>query len=97
MTSSVRDDVVQKEGLSSSVKYNESSWWDFVRLVRRHAKAKHVLFCPVRGIKQAGLRPSLTKSQDWMASPRPSGTSRLDFICLVRSRVIGGLVLVRQV
>ena len=43
-TSSVRFKVARKEGLSSTVRYEESSWLDFVSLVQSHAKGGLALF-----------------------------------------------------
>ena len=60
--------------MSSSARYEESSGRDFIRLVRCHVKVGLVLVYPVRGIKQAGLRPFSTKSHEGRARPRPFGT-----------------------
>ena len=73
-TSSIRYEVARKEGLSSSVRYVESSRWDYVCLVYKHANGQLVLVRPVRGLNQAGLRTSGTKSHERRASPCPSGT-----------------------
>ena len=73
-TISVRYKVARKEGFYSSVWYEDSCKEDYVLPVRSRAKGEHVLFCTVRGIKQAGLRPSGMKSQERRACPRPSGT-----------------------
>ena len=58
--------------MSSFVWYEESSRWFFVHLVRSRAKVELVLVRPVRGFKQAGLRPSGTKSREMKACPRLS-------------------------
>ena len=73
-TTSIRYKVARKEGLYSSVQYEDSSKQDYVLPVRSRAKAQHVLIHLVRAIKQAGLRPSGTKSRERRACPRPSGT-----------------------
>ena len=73
-TSFIQSEVVQKLSLSSFVRYEESSRWDFVHLVRRRAKGEHVLVCPIRGINQAGIRQFGTKSRERSACPRPFGT-----------------------
>ena len=52
----------------------ESSRQDIVRPDRSRMNGSLVLICPVRGIKQAGLRPSDTKSLERRVCPRPSGT-----------------------
>ena len=70
----VRYKVTRNEGLSSSIQYEESSKRDFVRPIRSCAKGWLVLVRLERGIKQAGLRPSVTKSCDRNACPRPAGT-----------------------
>ena len=63
-----------KEILSTSVRYVESTWRVFVRLIRSHAIGGHIIVCPMRGVKHAGLRPSGTKSRESRACPSPSGT-----------------------
>ena len=63
-TLSVRYEVVQKESMSSSVQYVESSRWDFVHPVQSHVKGELVLVSPVHGIKLEGLRPIGTMSQE---------------------------------
>ena len=73
-TSSVRYEVAQKESLSTSVRYDESCWQDFVCLVRSSTKGELILVRPVHGIKQAGLRLSGTKLRERTASPRRSDT-----------------------
>ena len=120
--SSVWYEVARKESLSSSVRYKESSRRDFVRPVLSRTKREldFVRWVPV--IMREGLRPSVTKSRERTASPRPAGTTnqagkttslstkshreslstfvryeeslRWDFIRPVRSRVIGGHVIV---
>ena len=65
--------IVRKEGKSSSIRYEKSSKQDFVRLVQSHVKEVLVLVHLVRGIKQAAVRPSGTKSRERRACPRPSG------------------------
>ena len=62
-TSPDRYEVMQSEGLSSSVRYEKLSKRDFVRLVQSYGKGWLVRFCLARGIKQAGLRSSGTKSR----------------------------------
>ena len=57
-----------------SIWYEESSKPDYILPVRCRVKGEHVLVCPVRGIMQAGLRPSGTKSRERKACPRPSST-----------------------
>ena len=73
-TSSVQYEVARKESLSSSIRYEESEWWDYVPPVRSRMKGKVVLVLPVRGLMREGLLPSVTKSRNWRAGPRPSGT-----------------------
>ena len=73
-TLSVMYEVTRKESLSSSIQYEEQSRRDFVRPVRSHMKGELVLIHPLRGIKQAGLRPSYTKSRKRRACPRSSST-----------------------
>ena len=72
-TSSIRYGGAQKESLSSSVRYEESRWWDFAYSIRSHAKGGLVLVRQVQRIMQVGLRPSGTTSREWRASPPPSG------------------------
>ena len=50
-TSSIWYDVVRMECLSSFIRYEESSWRDFVHSVRSRAIGGLVLVRPVRGIK----------------------------------------------
>ena len=113
VTSSIRYEVMRKESLSTSVWYDESCRQDFVHQVQSSVKEVLVLVRPVRGIQQAGLRLSGTKSHERTASPHPSGMksrkgristfvrfeelSRRDFAFLVRSRAIGGHIIVRLV
>ena len=87
-TSSVRYEVVQKGSLSSSVRYEESSMWNFVHLVQSRVIEELVLVCLIRGIKHAGLRPSCTKSRKERLSTsfRYEVSSRRDYIHPVRSR-----------
>ena len=73
-TLTVRYEVARMEGLSSSVWYEESSTHDFVRPVRSHVNRDLDHVCPLRGIKQAGLRQSATKSSGRKACPLPSHT-----------------------
>ena len=61
-TSSVRYEDTRKDNLCSSVWYEESSRLDYVRQVQSRAKGELVIVHPVRGINQAGLRPSGMKS-----------------------------------
>ena len=72
-TSSIQYEGVQTESMSSSVRYKESSRRDFVCLLRSRTIGWLVLVCLVRGIKQAGLHLSSTKSRDRMACFSPSG------------------------
>ena len=74
LSSSVWYDVTRKESFSSSVRYEESRIWEFVRPVRSSVKGELVLIRPEQGIKQAGLRPSDTKTCERRACPYPSGT-----------------------
>ena len=63
-TLSVRYDVARREGSSSSVRYNESSRWDFARPLQSCVKGEHVLARLVWGIKQVGQHPSGSKSRN---------------------------------
>ena len=81
-----------------SVRYEESSKWDFLRPVRSRAKGKFVDVHPVRGIKWKGLRQSGTKSCEMRAVlVLPVRGIKLDFIHPVRSREKEGLVFVHLV
>ena len=60
--------------LSSSVRYEESSMLEFVRLGRSHVKQKLVLVCPVPRLKWEGHRPFGTNSHEMRTCPRPSDT-----------------------
>ena len=73
-TSSVRYEVVRKMCLSSSIQCRESSRQHFVHLIRCCAKGGLALVHQVRGIKQAGLRPSGMNWREWRAYPPESGT-----------------------
>ena len=101
-----------KESLSTFVWYEELSWQDFARPVCSHAIGGHVVVRPIQGIKHVGLHLSGTKSHERRACPHPSGTrnqagwtssirfeesSMQDFVHQVRSRMKGGLVLIRLV
>ena len=57
--------------MSSSIRFDESIRWEFVRPVRSHTNGELVLIRRVRRIKQARLRPSDTKSFKMNACPRP--------------------------
>ena len=96
-TSPNRYEVVQSEGLYSSVRYEELSKQDFICLVQSCGKGWLVRFHQARGIKQAGLRSSSMKSRmdSVSTSVRYDESSMQDFIRPERSRVNGGLVLVR--
>ena len=85
--------------MSTSVRYEKSSKREFVRLVRSCAIGWHVLIWLIRGIKQAGLRPHGTKSNEESKSTsvRYKKSSGRDFVRLVRSHVIGWHVLVRPI
>ena len=74
VTSSVRYKVVRYEGLSSSVKYEESSRQNFIHPVRSHMKGGLVLVHPVPGIKWEGLHLFASKSHEMRACPRPFAT-----------------------
>ena len=63
--------------MSSSIWYKESIRWDFVRLVQSRMKGELALVHPVRGIKQAGLRPSGTMPCEMRTCPHPSGMRNL--------------------
>ena len=97
-TSSVRYEVTQKESLSSSVRYEESSKRDSVRPLQNHARG-HVLIWQVCRIKQAGLRLSGTKSHkgSFSMSVRYEQSSMQDFVHLVRILMKLKLVLIRPV
>ena len=66
--------TTNQAGRNSSIWYEESIMRDFVHSLRSCTKGGLVLICLVRAIKQAGLRPSCTKSQKMRACPRPFGT-----------------------
>ena len=72
--SSVCCEYVRKENLSSFVWYPKSSGLDIICAVRSCTKGELVIVHPARGINQAGLRPSGTKSHERSACLRPSGT-----------------------
>ena len=72
--SSVRYEVARKLSLSSSIRYEDSSRQDFVRLVRSHVERKLVLVRPVQGFKWERLRLFGTKKRKKRACPRPFGT-----------------------
>ena len=61
-------------GMTSSIRYEECSRQNFVRMVRSHAKGGLVLIHPVPGIMLKGLRPSGLKSHEMRACPHPSAT-----------------------
>ena len=87
-TSYVWNEVARMEGLSTSIRYEESSRQNFIhlvqsyskggfvliRLVRCRVKGKLVLFRSVRGIKLAKLHTTGPKSCEWRACPCQSGT-----------------------
>ena len=91
--------VARKECLFSSVHYEESSRWDIIHPVRCRVKGELLLIHPVRGIKQAGIRPSRQshKMESLFSFVRYEESSRWDYICLLQSRSNGGLVLVHLV
>ena len=61
-------------GVTPSVRYEESSRQNFVRLVQSHAKGGLVLVHPVPRIMLEGLRPFGLKSHEMRACPRASTT-----------------------
>ena len=73
-TSFVLYKVTRKESLSLFVRYEEPGMWDIVRPIRSRAKEELALVCPVRGIKQVGLRRSGSKPCERRTCPHPSGT-----------------------
>ena len=70
-TSSIQYKDARKENLSSFVQYKESIRLEFVCPVRSRAKGDLVLIRLVRGIMQAGHRPSGTKLCEMKACPHP--------------------------
>ena len=72
-TSSICNEVTRKETMSPSVRYEESSRQDFVRLVCSRAIGGHILVRLVRGNMHAGLHTFGTKSRERRACPRLSG------------------------
>ena len=98
-TSSIQYEVARNEGLSSSIRYEESSKQDFIRPVRSRTKGEHVLVLHVRGIKQVGLHSSDKKSckESLSTFVRYEELSRWDFARPVHSRAKRGHVVVRLV
>ena len=72
--SSIRYEDARKQNLSSSVRYDESSRRDFVRLVRSCVIGDLVIVYPVRRINEVELCPSCMMSRERIACHRPSNT-----------------------
>ena len=72
--SSIRYEDARKQNLSSSVRYDETSRRDFVRLVRSCVIGDLVIVNPVRGINEVELCPSCMMSRERIACHRPSNT-----------------------
>ena len=92
-TLSVWYEVVQKDGLSSSVWNEESSRQNFIHPLRSHVNGEYVLLRLVRGIKQAGLHPSSTKlhKECFSMSVRYEESSMRDFVRPEQSRANVGM------